>query len=196
MGSSGETCLLVPFSTAHSFYCVNKHYFPTFGKQLFWNNRLFLTFPLSGPTFSKLIVRNRTSTDGYKMLRYVVIPQEPFLERIISNQEEMQLPAINVIPNRRVIFLGLCKGGSYSWITLKRKKRLFSLHPCSVLKQERKRRPPKASSHPTSFLQLKQLWKALFSSNAGKHMKEVCAIVRCWRDSGELWYKQKKLRIL
>lgn len=25
MGSSGETCHLMPFSTAHSFYCINKH---------------------------------------------------------------------------------------------------------------------------------------------------------------------------
>lgn len=32
MGNSGETCLLVPFSIAHSFYCINKHYFPTFGE--------------------------------------------------------------------------------------------------------------------------------------------------------------------
>lgn len=108
MGSSGETCLLVPFSTAHSFYCINKDYFPTCGKQLFWNNWFLLTFPLSQPTFSIPIVGNRTSTDSYKMPRYVVIPQEPSLERTISNQEEeMQLPAINVIPNRRGIFLAV-----------------------------------------------------------------------------------------
>jgi len=50
--------------------------------------------------------QNRTSTDGYKMLGYVVIPREPLLERTISNQQgESQLPATNVIPNSRVIFL-------------------------------------------------------------------------------------------
>lgn len=40
------------------------------------------------------------------MLGYAVISQEPFLERTVSNQqEESQLPATNVIPNRQVIFL-------------------------------------------------------------------------------------------
>lgn len=66
-----------------------------------------MTFRLSQSTFSILIVRNKTtSTDGYKMMGYAVIPQEPFLERTVSNQqEESQLPATNVIPNSRVIFL-------------------------------------------------------------------------------------------
>lgn len=50
--------------------------------------------------------KTQNFSDGYKTLGYVVIPQEPLLERTVSNQqEELQLPATNVIPNSRVIFL-------------------------------------------------------------------------------------------
>lgn len=52
--------------------------------------------------------QNRTSTDGYQTLGYVAVPQESFLQRTISNQQrELQLPATNVIPNSRVIFLAV-----------------------------------------------------------------------------------------
>ena len=191
--------------------------------------------------------QNRTSTAGYKMLGYVVIPQEPFLERTVSNQQgESQLPATNVIPNSRVIFLVVvfqtfcCMAitqttalkdhdvfraalglfptelltnpyfGSWKvirvvhskvqvmvpstwchpwcpWVcarmglvlnTEEERKAIF-LTACSVLKQEHKRTPVKAPSRPVSSLQLKQWWKASFSSNAGKHVEEVCVIVKC-----------------
>lgn len=50
--------------------------------------------------------------------RDVVIPQEPFLERTISNQEEeAQLPAINAIPNIRVIFLSFAFHTCFKVIT-------------------------------------------------------------------------------